>query len=203
MDLVLFGIQGSGKGTQAKRLAAEQGYEIFEAGGALRNIAALAPRSSPRASEVGSVTQKQLELARTVKSFIDVGKLVPHEIIMDVLRDAIQAQPLSQKILFDGVPRDLDQMRDFNAIMGKLGRDFRCMHITLDPEEGVRRILKRAEIEGRRDDASEETIRKRMRTFTEKTMPVIRVYEAAGKVTKVDGRGSMEEIYERLLSTFA
>ena len=72
MDLVLFGIQGSGKGTQAKRLATEKGYEIFEAGGALRKISA-----------------SGTSLGEKVKSFIDVGKLVPHEIIMDVLKEAI------------------------------------------------------------------------------------------------------------------
>src|SRR3989338_3129758 len=181
MDLVLFGIQGSGKGTQAKRLAAEKGYEIFEAGGALRKIAA---SGSP--------------LGEKVKSFIDVGKLVPHEIIMDVLKNAIESQPKEQKILFDGVPRDLDQMRDFTAIMEKLGRDFRCLHITLDPEEGVQRILKRAQIEGRADDASEETIRKRMRTFMEKTLPVIESFKSAGKVIEIDGQGSADEIYQRI-----
>ena len=106
MDLVLFGIQGSGKGTQAKRLATEKGYEIFEAGGALRKISA-----------------SGTSLGEKVKSFIDVGKLVPHEIIMDVLKEAIASQPKDQKILFDGVPRDLDQMRDFILIMEKLGRD--------------------------------------------------------------------------------
>ncbi len=186
MDLVLFGIQGSGKGTQAKRLASEKGYEIFEAGGALRKIAA---SGSP--------------LGEKVKSFIDVGKLFPHEIIMDVLREAIISQPKDQKILFDGVPRDLDQMRDFNAIMENLGRDFRCLHITLDPEEGVQRILKRAQIEGRADDASEETIRKRMRTFVEKTMPVIESFKTLGKIIEVDGRGTTEEIYQRILAALS
>jgi len=182
MDLVLFGIQGSGKGTQAKRLASEKNYAIFEAGGALRKIAA-----------------EDSELGKTVKSFIDVGKLVPHDIIMDVLRDALTKMPKSQKVLFDGIPRDLDQMRDFDVVMEKLGRKFQCIHITLDPEEGVERILKRANIEGRADDASEETIRKRMRTFTGKTIPVIETYASAGKVTNIDGKGTMDEIYGRML----
>src|SRR3989338_6078654 len=68
IDLVFFGIQGSGKGTQAKKLASEFGYDIFEAGGELRKIAAS-----------GS------ELGKTVKSFIDQGHLVPFEIIMQVV----------------------------------------------------------------------------------------------------------------------
>lgn len=183
MDLVLFGIQGSGKGTQAKRLCADLGYEYFEAGGELRKIAAS-----------GS------ELGKTVASFINIGKLVPHAIIMNVVEEAIQRMGAGQKILFDGIPRDSDQQRDFDSIMEKLGHDFRCIEIALDPEEGVRRILGRAKIEGRKDDADEETIRKRMRLFTEKTRPVIEAYRARGKVTEMDGQGSLEEVYKRMLT---
>ena len=179
MDLVIFGIQGSGKGTQAKKLAEELGYDIFEAGGELRKIAG---------SDSGS----------EVKSYIDAGKLVPHEIIIRVVEGAIRARPKTRKILFDGLPRDRDQMRDFVAIMREIGREFRCIHITLDPEEGVERILKRAKIEGRADDADESTIRKRMRIFTEKTLPVIEHFKAEGKVTEVDGGGTTEEVYARL-----
>ena len=75
MDLVLFGIQGSGKGTQAKMLAKEGGYVIFETGGELRRIAAT-----------------DTTLGRTVKSFIDEGKLAPLEVVMDVLRQAVCAR---------------------------------------------------------------------------------------------------------------
>src|SRR4029077_4267437 len=160
MDLVLFGIQGSGKGTQAKRLAAEFHYDIFEAGGELRKIAT-----------------SKTELGKTVKSFIDNGRLVPHEIIVEVVQQAIMARPASQKILFDGIPRDLDQMASFDSIMTDVGRDFKCIHILLSPEEGVKRILGRAKIEGRADDADLQVIQKRMKTFTEKTMPVISAYE--------------------------
>src|SRR3989344_2137650 len=186
MDLVFFGIQGSGKGTQAKRLAAELGYDIFEAGGELRKIAAS-----------GSA------LGTKVKSYIDEGHLVPHEIIMQVVKEAIASRPKSQKILFDGIPRDTNQMKDFDAIMSDAGRDFSAIHIELDPEEGVRRIFGRAKQEGRADDANEEIIRRRMKTFTEKTMPVIEEYKKAGKVVEVEGQGTVEEIYGELKKTIA
>ena len=181
MDLLLFGIQGSGKGTQAKKLAAEFNFDVFEAGGELRKIAAL-----------GS------ELGNTVKSYIDQGKLVPHEIIMQVVREAILERPKDQRILFDGIPRDADQQRDFDAVMREAGRDFRAIHLLLDPEEGVQRILGRAKIEGRADDADEAVIRRRMRTFTEKTLPVIEAYGKEGKVIEVKGDRSVEEVYEEL-----
>ncbi len=178
MDLVLFGIQGSGKGTQAKRLAKEFNYDIFEAGGELRKIAAS-----------GS------ELGKTVKSFIDAGHLVPHEIIMQVVKEAILTRPKSQKILFDGIPRDLDQMCDFDRVMSEVGRDFHCIHILLTPEEGMKRILGRAKEEGRADDANTEIVERRMKTFTEKTMPVIEKYKKAGKVMEIEGMKGVDEVY--------
>ena len=182
MDLVLFGIQGSGKGTQAKKLAAEFGYDIFEAGGELRAIAAS-----------GS------ELGETGKSYIDVGKLVPHEIIMQVVKEAVAKRPSDQKILFDGIPRDADQQRDFDSVMQEQGRDFQCVQILLSEEDAVQRILERAKKQGRADDADEEIVRKRMATFHEKTEPVIESYKAAGKMIEVEGEGAVEEIYERLV----
>lgn len=195
MDVVIFGIQGSGKGTQAKKLCSDFGYEYFEAGGELRRIAnSAAPRTGPHGSGAGGS-----DLGSEVKSYIDVGKLVPHEIIMQVCEEAIRTKSPLATILFDGIPRDLDQQRDFDAVMGKLGREFRCLEIVFDPEEGVQRILGRAKIEGRKDDADEATIRKRMALFQEKTRPVIETYKRQGKVTEVDGRGTMEEVYGRIV----
>lgn len=181
MDLVFFGIQGSGKGTQAKKLAAEFGYDIFEAGGELRKIAASGSK-----------------LGETVKSYIDQGHLVPHEIIMEVVKAAVGMRPTSTKILFDGIPRDLDQMRDFDAIMKAAGRDFRCIHFLLDAREAEKRILGRAKAEGRADDANNEIIRRRMSTFSGKTLPVIEKYVQAKKVAEVSADRGVDEVYLEL-----
>ena len=108
-----------------------------------------------------------------------------------------------KKILFDGIPRDLDQMREFDKIMADVGREFRCIEIKLSAEEGVQRILGRAKIEGRADDANEETIRRRMATFTEKTLPVIERYKSEGKLTSVDGTGTVEDVYEEMKQILA
>ncbi|MBT3834815.1 adenylate kinase [Candidatus Peribacteria bacterium] len=181
MDLLLFGIQGSGKGTQAKKIAETFEYDIFEAGGELRKIAAS-----------GS------ELGEKVKSYIDEGELVPHEIIMNVVKESISSRNPETKILFDGIPRDENQQKDFDEIMQELDRDFRCIQIDVDTEECIQRILKRAESQGRADDANEKTVRKRMNTFLEKTMPVIEAYKATGKVDLISGDGTVEEVFERI-----
>ncbi|MEQ1849180.1 MAG: nucleoside monophosphate kinase [Candidatus Peribacteraceae bacterium] len=182
MDLVFFGIQGSGKGTQAKRLAAEHGLDIFEAGGELRKIAAS-----------GS------ELGETVKSYIDQGHLVPHEIIMKVVDEAIAARSPETQILFDGIPRDTDQQRDFDSIMQRAGREFRCIHFLLDATEAESRILGRAKSQGRADDADTAIIQRRMQTFRDKTMPVIQDYALRGMVTDVDASKGVEDVYTTLV----
>ncbi len=181
MDLVFFGIQGSGKGTQAKLLAKEFGYDIFEAGGELRKIKASGSK-----------------LGQTVKSYIDKGKLVPFEIIMQVTKEAVCARKASRKILFDGIPRDEDQMREFDRIMSEAGREFICIEIKVDKEACIQRILNRAKIEGRTDDSDEKIIRERMGTFEKKTMPVISKYKEEGRLVEVDGEGTVEEVYERV-----
>ncbi len=181
MDLVLFGIQGSGKGTQAKKLAAEFDFDMFETGGELRAIAA-----------------SDTDLGRTVKSFIDKGHLAPLEIVMQVVKEAILARPKDTRILFDGIPRNHEQMESFNEIMSDVGRQFRCIELTVDAEQALKRIQLRAAEQGREDDANEETIRRRMQLFIEKTKPVIDAYKAQDIMTEVDGEGSVDEVYERM-----
>jgi adenylate kinase len=186
MDLVLFGIQGSGKGTQAKRLAAEQGYAIFETGAELRRIAA-----------------SGTELGQKISSFIDHGHLAPHEVVMEVVRAAVSSYPADQKLLFDGIPRDSDQMKSFDDMMKDLGRSFTCIELTVDEEQAIARIKQRAIEQGRADDASEEFIRRRMGIFHEKTEPVIKTYAEQGKVVQVSGEGTMDEVYERILEALS
>lgn len=181
MDLVLFGIQGSGKGTQAKKLVTEFGYASFEAGGELRRIKA---SGTPLGNEVAS--------------YIDVGKLVPHAIIIRVVKEFILVCAQEKQILFDGIPRDVDQMRDFDVIMKEARRVFCCAHIALTEEVAFQRIRMRASAEGRIDDADEGKIRQRMQIFQEQTMPVIDAYRRQGKVKDIDGDGTVEEVYARL-----
>ncbi|MBI1934440.1 adenylate kinase [Candidatus Peregrinibacteria bacterium] len=181
MDLVLFGIQGSGKGTQARKIAAEFGYDIFETGAELRRLIAS-----------GS------DLGKTAASYMDKGNLVPLSLVMQVTKEAMIAKAKTQKMLFDGIPRDREQMRAFDALMEEVGRPFRSLHIRLSDEEALQRILGRAKVEGRVDDSDEEYIRRRMEIFREKTLPVIDEYRRQGKLIDVDGRGTIEEVYGRV-----
>jgi adenylate kinase len=181
MDLSIFGVQGSGKGTQAKRLAAEFGYYVFETGGELRKIIAS-----------GS------ELGKLVASYLDKGNLAPLEVVMQVAKEAIAARPADQSILFDGIPRDMAQKEGFDKILQEAGRHIRCVELVLPKEIAIERILGRAKIEGRADDANIDAIQRRLQVFEERTRPVIEAYAADGNMVFVDGLGSMDDVYERL-----
>lgn len=178
MDLLLFGIQGGGKGTQAKKLVERFGFHHFEAGAELRAIIAS-----------GS------DLGKEVSSYVDHGSLVPHGIIMQVMREAMAKIPAAQAVLFDGIPRDADQKRDFDGIMEELGREFRCIELTVDENLAIQRILQRGKEQGRKDDQDETFIRKRMGWTREKTQPIIEEYRAQGRVATIDGDAPVEDVH--------
>ena len=180
-NLFLFGIQGCGKGTQAAKLAAEFGYHLFTTGDELRKIAA-----------------SGTELGNTVKSFIDAGNLVPLDIVMQVVKEAVKAYPDDALILFDGIPRDEDQMHMFNKALKETGRNFTCVHIVLDRDVAFERLLSRAATEGRTDDADAAVINKRMDTFVSKTLPVVDHYKQMGNMIEIDGEGAVDAVYERI-----
>lgn len=183
MDLIFAGIQGSGKGTQAKRIAAEYNYYIFEAGAELRTIAAT-----------------DTELGKVVAECVNNGRLVPAEIIMNVAKVAVLNQPDDQKILFDGVPRDMDQYAMFTVMMQELGRECRVIHFLLEEDEAVARIANRAKEQDRVDDADEKKVRNRLSWFFEKNIPVINAYKQKGMVVEIDASRDVETIYQELIS---
>lgn len=183
MDLLLFGIQGGGKGTQAKKLAASFGFHHFEAGAELRAI-------------IASGT----DLGRKVSSYIDNGELVPNDVMMEVVEHAVMAIPLTKHILFDGVPRFEEQKVAFDAMMGRVGREFRGIELIVNDDLAIQRILQRGKEQGRSDDQDQEKILKRMRWTHEKTQPVIEEYRAQGIVETVDGEADVDVVFGRVIA---
>jgi adenylate kinase len=180
VDLVLFGIQGSGKGTQAKRIAEEFGYEIFEMGRELRNLIAS-----------GS------ELGKPIASYIDKGHHAPVDVVMQVVKEAVLSRP-GQKLLFDGIPRNVEQMMRFDLLMIEAGRHFQCIHLVIPRDVAIERIMLRAKEQHRVDDEDENAVRRRLDLFIEKTLPVIEHYASRENMIEVDGFATVEEVYERM-----
>lgn len=205
MNYVLFGMQGSGKGTQSKFLAEKFNLAIFETGAALRLLAS-----------DGS------ELGNKVKVIMEAGNLVSTEVVMEIIADFIHKLPEGQDVLFDGIPRSDDQQEQFDALMEHEGLDFKGILIEISEEEALRRLTTRricssckavfpafyegdacencgGELTTRKDDTP-DAIRVRLDTFLEKTVPVIEDYKARDKMIIVNGEQNIEAVTEELLT---
>lgn len=198
-DLIFFGIQGSGKGTQGFIIAKEYGLEIFETGAALRSIAA-----------------QDSELGKKVKNIIESGNLVTNEIVMQVVEDFIVNVPANQPILFDGIPRSMPQKESFDNLLQKYEREAIGILIDISLEEAKNRLLGRRicslckkvfpvsyindncdKCEGilqKRSDDNEQAIIRRLENFDKETVPVIDKYFEEGKIIRVDGQLPIAEV---------
>ncbi len=175
VNLVFFGIQGSGKGTQAKLLAEEFGFSIFETGRQLRELA-----------------EEMSPLGQKIKKTIEAGDLVSSELVIEILKNFIEKNE-DNTIIFDGIPRNEEQSELFQALLKDMALDYTGVHFTLSKEESMNRLMKRAEIEGRADD-NEESIKKRIDIFYTQTAPVIEELKEAGKMIEIDAGPSIEDI---------
>ena len=183
MRIVILGAPGSGKGTQAKMLVGHLGVPHISTGVLLRNAA-----------------KRGTELGLLAKSIIDQGELVPDGIMSDMIEERLGRDDVDNGFILDGYPRNVPQAKSLDAMLDRLGRPVQeIIHIDVDPEQIIRRLAKRQELEGRVDDA-EITVRNRMRVYAEQTAPVADYYEESGRLTRVLGDGAKEEIFQRILS---
>ena len=172
MDLALFGIQGSGKGTQAKIIAERYNLVIFETGEKCRSLA-----------------KEDSELGQKIRDIVEHGNLVPASIIMEIVDDFVGKTSPDQGIIFDGLPRNSEQQRLFDQILQKWNRQFLAIKIELPEEVTIKRLLSR----GRHDDVP-EIITNRIKIFIKETSPVIDYYLTQNKVIEINGDQTIENV---------
>ncbi len=205
MDLILFGRQGSGKGTQGKFLAERYRLTPFVTGDELRRLAS-----------------ENSDLGKKVKSIIDAGHLVPNDVVMEIIENFMKHLPQGSRVVFDGIPRKMEQAESFDALMGKLGRDFTGVVIELDETVAIQRLTTRRICEGckavypadygketceacggklviRSDDANMDSIQNRLKAYREETVPVLAHYKKLGKIIEVDGEPPIEAVTKILI----
>ena len=174
--IILLGPQGSGKGTQANILSERFNIPALSMGQLLRD-------------EIAAET----ELGNKAASFMNDGLLVPDEVTTAVLKGRLEAEDAINGFILDGYPRFMEQYEVSKAF---LNPDV-VLVVNVPKEESLKRILKRAELEGRVDDTPEK-IETRLTWSEEKTKPVIAEYEKQGIARMIDGVGSVEEIAARI-----
>ena len=182
INLILFGPPGSGKGTQAVGLAEKYGLVHISTGDLFR-------------SEMGADT----ELGKQAKAYISKGELVPDEVTVGMLKNKVEAHPEANGFIFDGFPRTIPQAEALDTLLTGKGTSISGL-IALDvsEQEIVNRILNRGKTSGRLDDNDEGIIRNRIAVYEQETAPVFGYYAQSGKSWKIDGMGSIDEIFARL-----
>jgi adenylate kinase len=209
MNLVLLGPPGSGKGTQGDRLAARSGVPKYATGDILRDAVR---RGTP--------------LGNDAKRYMDAGELVPDEVVLGLVRDALITPEAAAGFILDGFPRTVAQAEGLQGLLEEREMKLDAVfYFDVPEEELIRRLAGRRtcpscgavfnvhsdppavaatcdncadELQTREDDR-EETVRVRLRVYHEHTEPLLRWYGKSSVLREVAAVGSVDEVYDRLV----
>lgn len=181
-NVVLFGPPGSGKGTQSEKIVERFGLVHLSTGNLLRQ-------------EIKDKTPLGLE----AKNFIDKGQLVPDEVVIGMIDTSLEKNAGAKGFLFDGFPRTIAQAEALDKLLAlKKASIGKVLALEVSEDELVRRLLERGATSGRSDDTDESVIRKRFAVYSSETQPVATYYEKGGKLERVAGEGSVDDIFQKL-----
>lgn len=177
------GPPGAGKGTQAVVVAAAMGVPHISTGDIFRaNVSAGTP------------------LGEEAQRYMDAGEYVPDAVTNAMVRDRISHDDCIPGFLLDGYPRTLEQVTELDMMLEADGlRLDRVVELTVDTDEVVERLLKRAQDQGRADDTA-DVIRRRLEVYFEQTAPLVAVYRDRGILVEVDGMGDVPAVSERIIT---
>lgn len=182
--IILLGPPGSGKGTQAKRLAETFGYVHLSTGDMLRE-------------EV----KNNSELGRQAKSIMEKGELVPDELIVAMIQSRLATK--NGGVILDGFPRTVAQAEALDAMLSAAGKAIdRALLVDVSDNEVTQRLLGRAEIEGRADDTP-DVVANRLEVYKQQTEPIVSYYSQAEKLTRINGEQTIEQVFADLKAVVA
>ena len=181
MNILVLGPQGSGKGTQARRISASYGLPHIATGDMLREAMAAGT-----------------ELGLRVKPIYDAGELVPDDLMIDLIRERIEQDDVEDGFVLDGFPRTMAQADALDEMLREIDRPITVV-LQLDVPEDVcvERLSKRAQEEGRIDDTP-EAIRTRLSLYRRETEPVIEHYRAQGNLVVIHGDRPVDEVFSEI-----
>src|SRR5262245_51070956 len=207
MKLIFIGPPGSGKGTEAKRLASLHGVPHISTGDVLRDAIA-----------------EGTELGREAAPIMAAGGLVPRRLMIGISRDRLGKSDAMKGFILDGFPRTVVQAEKLDTLVGNGDGGLRVLQLLVPDDVIVKRIALRrscpncgaiyhlesappakdtvcdrdgADLMARPDD-NETAVRKRLEAFHRQTLPVATFYRSKSKLREVDGMGLVDEVFERI-----
>ncbi|MDR2775194.1 MAG: adenylate kinase [Tannerella sp.] len=182
LNIVIFGAPGSGKGTQSDLIKKYYHLAHISTGDVLREE-----------------MKNETELGTVAKEYINKGRLLPDNLICDMLDNVLDRLPADMKgVIFDGFPRTIPQAEALEGILQKRGWDVTILiDLQVDDEELLKRLLERGKSSGR-DDDNEKTIKSRLEVYHTQTAPLADYYKNRNKRIAIKGIGTIEEIFNRI-----
>ncbi len=182
MRIVLLGPPGSGKGTQAALLKERLQVPHISTGDLLR-----------------AAVKAGTPLGLKAKAAMDAGELVSDELVLGLIEERLGQPDIADGYILDGFPRNLVQAEALDELLARLGQPVdKALELTVDEEQIVQRLAKRAAEEGRSDD-TEAVVRNRLSVYHQQTAPVTGYYGERGLLVEVNGIGDIETINQRLV----
>ena len=181
MNILILGPQGAGKGTQAKRIAAEYGLPHIATGDILRQAMA-----------------EDTPVGRRVKPIYDSGGLVPDDLMIELIRDRLSEPDTEDGFILDGFPRTLVQAEALDTMLREIDKQLDLvLELQVPDEVAVERLTRRAALEGRPDDTP-EGIRRRLELYHEETEPLVEFYRSRGNVVGIHGDRTENEVFAEI-----
>jgi adenylate kinase len=182
VNLLLLGPQGSGKGTQAKRIASEHGLPHVSTGEMFRAL----DDSTP--------------LGRQVLAIMERGELVPDEVTIRMIRERLAEDDAVEGFILDGFPRNLAQARALDGMLAEIGRGLDAILFFDLPEDTARERMQRRAVEEDRPDDTPEAMERRLAIYHEETEPVVEHYRATGRLVPLHAGRTIEQVHAEIES---
>jgi adenylate kinase len=181
VNILLLGPQGSGKGTQAKRIADEYGLLHVATGDILREAIA-----------AGS------DLGKQVEPILASGGLVPDDKMIELIRERLQEDDAQDGFVLDGFPRTQPQAEALDRMLQEIDRPLDAVfELQISDDSCMKRLLRRAELEGRKDD-TREVIERRLRTYHEQTEPLVEHYRTRGNLVGIHAEEPIDQVFTEI-----
>lgn len=177
MNVLLLGPQGSGKGTQAKRIADEYGVPHISTGEMFRAL------------------DESTELGREVNEHMARGELVPDELTIRLIRERLAEDDAREGFVLDGFPRNFAQAEALDALLAEIGRDLDVvLYFQLDDETAMNRVKGRSKEESRSDDTT-EALQRRLDIYHQETEPLAEYYRAKDILVPLRADRSIDQVW--------